>query len=1270
MRRWMAGVLIAAMTMTSTVPIARAQSTPLIGGGLTALPTVTMGANLVQNPGFETLGPTGWTAGSGWSQDQLTKHSGTFSYRRDTGAPTSSQNIQLKAGTYTVSGWVKTQSLGGNNTGVRLTFDQRPGGVFSWTPSDLLTGTNDWMQITLGPIVVTADQTVAILLENYNNPSGTAWFDDVVVQQIQPAAADVFMLYPNFRGMLFDDQPQTLQFDVNVTPPGGDFSRYSIQATLKDEAGGQVIAQQSTAAAAHVVATVDGTAMQAGRGYLATVSLIDLSNNSSVYDYPAYRVSKVPAAARSTMNVSADAKNRVLLKGVPRFILGVYDSGLGYSTDPTFWETTLWSATGDRRMGGMNINMYLNYWYGQAPADSMSALMANLQQHGVTYLQTGNCFDKFPADGGFLINSSDAYVQQLAALPGLAGFYTADECLAGLQPGVFAQFQRLRQLAPATVTFSALLGNPDLTLWRDTVDIVSTDPYPLFGAEPAGGYALNEVADWTSRTRDAVKNARPYMTVQQFFQFTSLGRFPTQTEMRNMAYMAIVEGAHGLFWWSLGDNALLAVCSGWCDQKTGYMNNLKSVVNEIAALEPALLADDAAASLTANSNTAIKTKVKVVGGKGYVFAYNSTGTSQNATFGWNTAPGTVTVNAESRTLAASGNNFTDTFGPYAAHVYVIGNGGTGGTPPPPTPTNPTVAFTAPAPNATVSATATVTLAASGGSGSGYTYTLTVDGTAVPGTGPTFSWDTTKIANGAHTLVGTVTDSAGKSGSATLSVSVSNTTPPPATNPTVTFTAPAANATVTGTTTVTLAATGGSGVGFGTTYTYGLKVDGTAVTGTGPSFSWDTTKVANGTHTLTANVADPVGGTGTATQTVTVSNVVTPPPPPTGTLKVFITQPTGGTTVSNTAWAVMWLEGSTAASKTYTLTLGGKAMGSTSTGSNGPVSMPYDTKMVVDGTQPLMATVKDSSNNTGGSTINVNVKNGITTPPTPTLTAAFTSPASGATVTGTTTVGMSVSGSTAVSKTFQLAVDGAVISTQTVSGTTASYALDTTKLTNASHTLTLTATDSAGGSATAARSVTVANTVPITAAFTSPAAGATVSGTTTVGMSTTGGATSTSRTYVLSVDGTVASTQTVSGSSASYAWNTTSLANGSHSLSLTVTDTAGGSATAARTVTVNNVVTPPPATGTIKVYITQPGSGTTVSGTAWVTIWLDNAAAGNKTYTLTAGGKTVWTETNGDRPATLPWNTALNANGTTTLTVNVKDSSNNTGSGSVSVWVAN
>jgi hypothetical protein len=77
------------------------------------------------------------------------------------------------------------------------------------------------------------------------------------------------------------------------------------------------------------------------------------------------------------------------------------------------------------------------------------------------------------------------------------------------------------------------------------------------------------------------------------------------------------------------------------------MNNLKTVINEVAALEPVLLADDAPGALTGNSNpSAIRTKVKIVNGRGYVFAYNTKNVAASATFTWNTAPGGVTVNAE------------------------------------------------------------------------------------------------------------------------------------------------------------------------------------------------------------------------------------------------------------------------------------------------------------------------------------------------------------------------------------------------------------------------------------------------------------------------------------------------------------------------------------------------------------------------------------------------------------------------------------------------
>src|SRR5436190_7035044 len=874
--------------------------------------------------------------------------------------------------------------------------------------------------------------------------------------------------------MLFDYVPSTLKFDVKTTPPGGDFGRYGLTATLKDEASGQVIATQSYAAADHFVADLDGGGMQAGRGYLATFSLVDKSaGNALVAAYPPYRVSKAPAAARQSMNVSFSAKNRVLVNGQPRFVLGVYDSGMGYSTDPTFWENTLWSDTGERRMNGLKINMYLNYWYGETPTDSIKALMTNLQSHGVTYLQTGNCFDKFAAGTNFLINNSDSYVQDLATQPGTAGFYTIDECIPSLIPGAFTQYDRLRRLAPSTITFMANFGDGNLSLWRDATDIVATDPYPMFGAEPAGGYNHKQVADWTANARAVVKDARPIMTVLQFFQFTSLGRWPTLSEMRSHAYMAIVEGAQGLWWWSLGDNALRIVCNNtWCPERTGYMNNLKSVVNEIAALEPVLLADDSTGSLTGNSNTAIKTKVKVVGGKGYVFSYNSTNTNQSATFAWNTAPGAVTVNAENRTLTASGSSFTDSFGPYAAHVYVIGNGGTGGTP---TPSNPTVAFSAPASNATLSSTATISLAASGGSGTGYTYSLTVGSTTtttVPGTGPTYSWDTKTVPNGGHTLTATATDPMGGTGTATQTVTVSNTvTPPPTTGALKVFvTQPTGGTTVSSTGWATMWLEGSTAPTKTYTLTLGGKAMGSTTTASnGPvSMPFDTKMVVDGTQPLVATVKDSSNSTGGSTVNVTVKNGITTSPTP--VLTATFTSPAAGATVKGSTTVGMSVTGSTAVSKTFQLAVDGTVV-STKTVSGTTAAYAWSTTSVADGPHTLALTVQDSAAGRATATRSVTVKN--TVP----MTAAFTSPAAGATVKGTTTVGMSTTGgSTATSRTYRLSVDGTVVSTQTVNVKTASYAWNTTGGPNGSHTLSLTVTDTANGSATTTRSVTVSNTV--------------------------------------------------------------------------------------------------------------------------------------------------------------------------------------------------
>jgi hypothetical protein len=254
------------------------------------------------------------------------------------------------------------------------------------------------------------------------------------------------------------------------------------------------------------------------------------------------------------------------------------------------------------------------------------------------------------------------------------------------------------------------------------------------------------------------------------------------------------------------------------------------------------------------------------------------------------------------------------------------------------------------------------------------------------------------------------------------------------------------------------------------------------------------------------------------------------------------------------------------------------------------------------------------------------------------------------------------------KTFTLTAGGQTVATTNDSSNgPVSMPWITTSTPNGPTTLTASVRDASNNTGALSIPVTVQNGAsPLAAAFTSPGAGATVGGTVSVGMSGSGG--TAPYTFTLTIDGT----QVASGASNVYSWNTTTYSDAGHTLGLTVRDGAGATATATRTVTVQNggAPPPPPPGGTLTVALTTPSPGSTVRGTVWVTIWVDGAAAGAKTYTLSVGGTTVWNETTADRPASLPWVTTNGTNGTKTLVVTVRDSAGATGTGSVTVTVSN
>ena len=186
---------------------------------------------------------------------------------------------------------------------------------------------------------------------------------------------------------------------------------------------------------------------------------------------------------------------------------------------------------------------------------------------------------------------------------------------------------------------------------------------------------------------------------------------------------------------------------------------------------------------------------------------------------------------------------------------------------------PTASITAPLASSTVSGLVAVNVSATDNIGV-TSVALQVNGTtvAVDSSSPfAFSWDSTGVPNGMATLVAVASDAAGnKASSASVSVNVSNYVAPPTadtTPPVVSITNPVAGK-VSGTVSVTTSASDNSGAAGISQWIY---IDGSLkAMGTGGSlaYSWNTRKVAYGTHTIQAIAKDAAGNTSSTSVQVT------------------------------------------------------------------------------------------------------------------------------------------------------------------------------------------------------------------------------------------------------------------------------------------------------------------------------------------------------------------------------------------------------------------
>lgn len=634
MRRPALAVLVGLLLAVSPLAGRGGPADPAPAGGLTALPEPEgQGPNLVDNAHFDTLRDgvlAGWALrvdGEPWSVVREGREGGpalrlNAGHRQQT-VPSAEQTLTLEPGLYTVEGWVRTQDVATTDprSGVRLCLDARPSGNW-WRCTEVARGTTDWTRLRVAGIPVPERGRYKVWLGAYGAPDGMAWFERVSLTAARTPPLDVYLLYPNFRGMLFDDRSPTVRAAIGVAARGG-----RVRLSLLEEASGQARATREYAAAPSLTAELDAAGLAHGR-YLLRTELLD-ARGTVTARYADYRIVKLPARARARLPVWYDERNVVHFAGTPTFVLGLYTTS-GYSTTRSTYAGGA-DGWGNDRIAQAPINLLINYHLGRAPMPALGVYLDDLHARGIRYLQTVNFYHRqdgqyrqieYPAARQGEDELNRWVARTLGAHPGLAGFYVMDEQPAEMVPIVFRQYRALAAAAPGSVTYGVLGDGKErqAPLWRDALDVMGLDPYPI--VKPAGQNDLAMVGEWTRLGQEAVKRSRPVWMVLQYFPLTAAGGWPSEADLRAMSWMAVIEGARGLLYWSFGEKGLTWVKDARAREQKWA--ELVRVTKEIKVLEAVLLAPDATVVGRESSRGAVRTLGKVgPDGARYLFAYNT-----------------------------------------------------------------------------------------------------------------------------------------------------------------------------------------------------------------------------------------------------------------------------------------------------------------------------------------------------------------------------------------------------------------------------------------------------------------------------------------------------------------------------------------------------------------------------------------------------------------------------------------------------------------------
>lgn len=172
---------------------------------------------------------------------------------------------------------------------------------------------------------------------------------------------------------------------------------------------------------------------------------------------------------------------------------------------------------------------------------------------------------------------------------------------------------------------------PSKAVYEDLVAAIDVSAPYLY---PVPYQPVSSVGDAVARARKASAGKKPVLPVLQIFVWEPKDRYPTPAELRCMAFLSLVEGAHGIGYYSYGSVTGKPKTTIAAAQPELW-TSLKKLNHDIADIGPRLLAGTEANDLTLGKDTpAVKMKLVREKDGVLVVIVNSAATRQEVKLTW------------------------------------------------------------------------------------------------------------------------------------------------------------------------------------------------------------------------------------------------------------------------------------------------------------------------------------------------------------------------------------------------------------------------------------------------------------------------------------------------------------------------------------------------------------------------------------------------------------------------------------------------------------